>query len=253
MTDEPRFSPGRRRLLRHATVGALAVGAGALVGPVLASPAQAYPWGGTLRQGASGSAVRELQIRVAGWAASHAQKVYIAIDGAFGPATTGAVKRFQGTYGLTVDGIAGAKTQAKLDALASSDGSTAHFAWSEVWDRYTSGFSGGNVSAATAKENCRRLMYKLEALRVKIGNRPIHITGAFRGKQHNSDVGGIPNSMHLYGAAADMYVSGLANRTIYRYAQTCGFSGLERYTINHQHVDSQAEFGRGWWWESGTI
>ncbi|GAA4212514.1 D-Ala-D-Ala carboxypeptidase family metallohydrolase [Actinocatenispora rupis] len=253
MVDGSSFAPDRRRFLRGAAVGALAVGVGAVAGSALAAPAQAYPWGGTLRTGATGNAVRELQIRVAGWAASHAQQVYVTIDGVFGPGTFGAVQRFQGAYGLAADGIAGPNTQAALDALTKSDGSTAHFAWSEMWDSYTGGFGGGAVTAAAAQENVRRLMYKLEALRVKIGNRPIHITSAFRGTQHNADVGGIPNSMHLYGAAADMYVSGLANRVIYQHAETCGFSGLERYTIDHQHVDCQAEFGRNWWWESGVI
>lgn len=253
MTDRSPFSPDRRRLLRNAAVGALAVGVGAVAGPLLAAPAQAYPWGGTLRQGASGAAVRELQIRVAGWAASHAEKVYIAVDGQFGPGTFGAVERFQGAYGLAVDGIVGANTQAKLNALAKGDGSTAHFAWSEMWDSYTGSFAGGAVSTASAKENVRRLMYKLEALRVKLGNRPIHINSAFRNNQHNADVGGISGSMHTYGAAADMYVSGITYKTIYQHAETCGFSGLERYTTDHQHVDSQAEFGRSWWWESGVI
>ncbi|BCJ38823.1 muramoylpentapeptide carboxypeptidase [Actinocatenispora thailandica] len=253
MTDRSPFAPSRRRLLRTAAAGVLAVGAGAVAGPLLAAPAQAYPWGGTLRQGASGTAVRELQIRVAGWAASSAAKVYIAVDGQFGPATFGAVERFQRAYGLAVDGVVGPNTQAKLNALAKGDGSTAHFAWSEMWDSYTSSFAGGAVSAASAQENVRRTMYKLEALRVKIGNLPIHINSGFRNKQHNADVGGIVGSMHTYGAAADMYVAGLANRVIYQHAETCGFSGLERYTIDHQHVDSQAEFGRSWWWESGVI
>jgi peptidoglycan hydrolase-like protein with peptidoglycan-binding domain len=253
VTDSFSFSPSRRRLLRNAAVGALAVGAGAVAGPLLAAPAQAYPWGGTLRQGASGAAVRELQIRVAGWPTSSAAKVYLAIDAQFGPATFAAVERFQRAYGLAVDGIVGANTQSKLNALAKSDGSTAHFAWSELWDSWTSSFAGGAVSAASAQENVRRLMYKLEALRVKLGNLPIHINSGFRNKQHNADVGGIVGSMHTYGAAADMYVSGITYKTIYQHAETCGFSGLERYTTDHQHVDSQAEFGRGWWWESGTV
>ncbi|MGA8116316.1 MAG: D-Ala-D-Ala carboxypeptidase family metallohydrolase [Actinocatenispora sp.] len=253
MSTSSPATPSRRKVLRGATFGALAVGVGALTGPLLTTPAQAYSWGGTLRVGSSGAAVQELQIRVAGWAASSASQVYVAVDGVFGNGTAGAVQRFQSAYGLAADGIAGPATQAALNALEKGDGSTAHFAWSEMWEPATGNFAGGAVSAAAAQENCRRLMYKLEALRVKLGNLPIHINSAFRNVQDNTNSGGIPNSMHLYGAAADMYVSGVPNRTIYQKAETCGFSGLERYTINHQHVDSQAEFGRNWWWESGVV
>ncbi|MDV2629197.1 N-acetylmuramoyl-L-alanine amidase [Bacillus velezensis] len=39
------------------------------------------------------------------------------IDGAYGPKTANAVKRFQSMYGLTADGIFGTKTKAKLESL----------------------------------------------------------------------------------------------------------------------------------------
>ncbi|NEE27089.1 peptidoglycan-binding protein, partial [Streptomyces sp. SID7982] len=55
-----------------------------------------YTWSGTLREGSSGEAVRQLQIRVAGYPGTGNQ---IAIDGAFGPATKAAVSRFQAAYG----------------------------------------------------------------------------------------------------------------------------------------------------------
>jgi uncharacterized protein YcbK (DUF882 family) len=59
--------------------------------------------------------------------------------------------------------------------------------------------------------------------------------------------------MHLYGHAADLDVPGVANSTVYRTAQTCGFSGLETYNTDHQHVDARADMGRAWWWENGGI
>jgi hypothetical protein len=40
---------------------------------------------------------------------------------------------------------------------------------------------------------------------------------------------------------------------VYRTAQTCGFSGLETYNTDHQHVDARADMGRDWWWENGGI
>lgn len=42
------------------------------------------------------------------------------VDGVLGPRTRQAVSRFQGDHGLLVDGIVGARTQAKLDSLAIS-------------------------------------------------------------------------------------------------------------------------------------
>jgi zinc D-Ala-D-Ala carboxypeptidase len=240
----------RRRVLR----GALVVGTGALAGPVLLSGiAQAYPWSRTLQQGASGSDVVELQIRVAGYAAASASQTRVAFDGDFGPGTAGAVRRFQSAYGLAADGVVGPGTQAKLNALESSDGSTLHFNWSEFTDRVSGTFNGGKVSAATTRENARRLMYKLEALRLKLGNRAITVNSGFRSIAHNQDVGGASDSMHLYGHAADLNVPGVANRTVYQKAETCGFSGLETYTVDHQHVDSRADMGRSWWWQDGTI
>jgi peptidoglycan hydrolase-like protein with peptidoglycan-binding domain len=240
----------RRAMLR----GSLVVGAGVVVAPVLfAGVANAYAWSRTLQQGMTGADVTELQIRVAGYAADSASQTRVSIDGQFGPGTAAAVRRFQSAYGLGADGIAGPGTHAKLNALEQSDGSTLHFNWSEFTDRVSGTFNGGKVSAAAAKENARRCMYKLEALRLKLGNKAITVNSGFRSIQHNSDIGGASDSMHLYGTAADLDVPGVTNKTVYQKAETCGFSGLETYNTDHQHVDSRADLGRAWWWENGTV
>lgn len=245
----------RRSVLKAGAVGVVATGVGVL-GPLSSRPAFAYPWGRTLQQGMSGADVAELQIRVAGWAASSASQTIVAVDGDFGPATSAAVKRFQTAYGLAADGVVGPATQSVLNSLESADGSTAHFDWSEFTDSVSGTFDGGKVSSGTVRENVRRLMYKLEALRVKLGNRPITITSGFRSVSHNQAIGGASNSMHLYGVAADLVVSGVSNKTIYQKAETCGFSGLETFTADHQHVDSRVEYPYGsqfWWWEDGIV
>jgi zinc D-Ala-D-Ala carboxypeptidase len=245
----PRFF-GRRAVLR----GVLVAGAGAVLGPVvLAESAQAYAWTRTLSQGATGADVTELQIRVAGWAADSASQTKVTADGDFGPLTYAAVRRFQTAYGLTANGVVEATTQAKLNALEQSDGSTLHFNFSEFTDRVSGTFAGGKLSTAQVKENVRRAMYKLETLRKKLGDKPVTVNSGFRSIAHNADVGGASDSMHLYGTAADLAVSGVANKTVYQKAETCGFSGLETYTVDHQHVDSRADLGRSWWWQDGTV
>ena len=55
---------------------------------------------------------------------------------------------------------------------------------------------------------------KLEQAR-EIAGIPFKVTSGYRTKEHNEEVGGVPNSSHLIGVAADIAVS----------------SGSERYTI----------------------
>ncbi|MFD3999012.1 peptidoglycan-binding protein, partial [Streptomyces sp. NPDC058583] len=69
----------------------------------------------TVRQGSSGEAVKAAQAQLAGYGYS------VKIDGAFGPATTSAVKAFQNRNRLDADGIVGANTWNKLVA-----GTTTH-------------------------------------------------------------------------------------------------------------------------------
>ncbi|MFF7438105.1 D-Ala-D-Ala carboxypeptidase family metallohydrolase [Streptomyces sp. NPDC008122] len=245
----------RRSLLRYGAGAVAATGLAVGTGLVLAGPAAAYSWPSQLSQGSGGEAVKELQIRIAGWAAGSAQQTFVSLDGDFGPGTEAALRRFQAAYGLTVDGVAGAQTFSRLNALESSDGSTAHFDFSEFESKDGSGFSGGKVSATTVKENVRRNMYKLEALRKKCGDLAVTVNSGFRSISHNASVGGAANSMHLYGIAADVAVSGLSTKTVYQKAETCGYSGLETYTVSWQHVDSRVEYPYGsqsWWWQDGV-
>ncbi|MFI9602074.1 D-Ala-D-Ala carboxypeptidase family metallohydrolase [Streptomyces sp. NPDC004069] len=254
--QHPQRGIDRRTLFRGAAGVTAALGLASVTNLASAGTASAYGWTRTLQQGASGNDVVELQIRVGGFAASSASKTYIAWDGAFGPATAGAVQRFQSAHGLAADGVAGPATQAALNALEKADGSTAHFNWSEFYSKDGAQFNNGKVAAATVKENVRRLMYKLEAVRTKSGNSPITINSGFRSISHNAASGGASNSMHVYGVAADIVVSGHSTLQTYRIAETCGFSGLEAYTNSWQHCDSRVQYpsygSTAWWWESGV-
>lgn len=68
-----------------------------------------YP-GSPLRQGSTGTAVREIQYYLYLLSAYYNSIPPIAFDGIFGPATTEAVKAYQQLFGLTVDGIVGPAT-----------------------------------------------------------------------------------------------------------------------------------------------
>lgn len=60
-----------------------------------------------------------------------------------------------------------------------------------------------------------KLPAALQMIRDKIG-KPIIITCAYRTETHNKRVGGVSNSKHLYGMAADIYVKGVDERTLAR-------------------------------------
>lgn len=74
----------------------------------------------TLRQGDSGEDVRYLQQKLSEHGA------WLTIDGKFGPATSSAVRSFQASNGLSVDGVVGPQTWAALEGTGggSTGGST---------------------------------------------------------------------------------------------------------------------------------
>ena len=172
----------------------------AVVGLTGGTAHAAYSWSRTLKQGMRGADVTQLQIRVGGYPGYAA---VLAVDGVFGAKTKSAVARFQSAYGLASDGVAGTNTYNKIYSLQSSDNTPIHFnTRSSV--KCNSSWSGGRVGASTAKANALRVMWKLEALRHALGDRPITISSGFRSTSCNSRVGGATNSRHLYGDAADL-------------------------------------------------
>jgi zinc D-Ala-D-Ala carboxypeptidase len=234
------------RLLRRLAVAA----ALSLTGVVatVAAPAPAaradacYTWARTLRRGMSGGDVTRLQIRIAGYPGFGN---VLAIDGAFGPATEAALRRFQSAYGLASDGVAGLTTYSKLYALQDGDCTPAHFSYAEMDDGCGgSGFDGGAVSEATARSNALRAMWRLEAMRHALGDRPLIVTSAFRSRSCNAAVGGASNSRHLYGDAADLVSSYYSLCTLARQARHHGFRGIlgPGYPghSDHTHVDHRS-------------
>jgi zinc D-Ala-D-Ala carboxypeptidase len=60
-----------------------------------------------------------------------------------------------------------------------------------------------NTPPAEAVENLKRLAPFLEQVRALLGNHPLQITSGYRCPALNQAVGGVANSAHLFGLAAD--------------------------------------------------
>jgi zinc D-Ala-D-Ala carboxypeptidase len=218
----------------------------AVVAPGTAAADGCYTWGRALSQGATGADVTQLQIRVAGWVAAGEN---LALDGSYGPATANAVRRFQAGYGLAQDGAAGPQTFAKIYELQDDDCTPIHFAYSEFDDNCgANNFEGGKVPAATARENVRRLMWQLEAMRRKMGDRPLNITSSFRSVSCNASVGGSATSLHMYGQAADLGMSNPPQCTMWNAGKSAGFEELlgPGYPGHNDHVHVGNKSTRTW-------
>lgn len=106
---------------------------------------------------------------------------------------------------------------------------TEHFAESELACRCCGQLPTDGISMA--------LLLGLERLRSRIGDRPINITSGYRCPAHNRAVGGVWNSQHVKGTAADIYVEGMGVREL---ANICKqiFDGVGTYVEDgFVHVD----------------
>jgi len=108
---------------------------------------------------------------------------------------------------------------------------TAHFSRAE--------FTCPHCGVALARA---ALLDHLERLRTIIGNKPIRIVSGYRCPPHNKEVGGAPDSMHMYAAAADI-PSGLAR---WSDAVDAGFTGIGTKGDFVVHVDVRDGALRHW-------
>ncbi len=226
-----------------------AAGIGVVVPTTVAAPAQAdgcYTWSSTLRQGSSGSAVQQLQVRVAGWVTSGE---VLAIDGDYGAATAAAVRRFQSAYGLDADGVAGPRTFAKIYELQDTDCTTIHFTFSEVANncgKGPNGFADGAVSASAVRQNLVEAIWKAEAMRRKL-NAPLAVSSGFRDRPCNTSVGGSSTSRHMYGDAID-FTGSPSLCDIARAARSSGFTEIlgPGYPGHSDHTHAASGTSRNW-------
>lgn len=145
------------------------------------------------------------------------------IDGVWGSQSQTATEVFQRDYGLTADGIFGVGTEKRiLEVIASGEKPSREEAPKEettgtYWDdiRYFRREEfrcqcGGKYCNGFPVEPEEKLVRTVESIREVLGV-PISIVDAggsgVRCTKHNANVGGVSNSNHLYGKAADLHSS----------------------------------------------
>lgn len=80
------------------------------------------------------------------------------------------------------------------------------------------------------------LLEKIEALRCYF-DQPIIITSGVRCERRNAEVGGIPNSWHLSGHAADLYCPGVPYDEVARAARELGLGVIEYPDRQFDHCE----------------
>lgn len=95
-----------------------------------------------------------------------------------------------------------------------------------------------------------KLVEYLERIRRHFG-KPVTVTSGYRTPEHNAKVGGVKNSYHTKGMAADIVVEGVRSRDVARYAEAIGVRGIGWYeSSNFTHIDTRSRYAR--WKDSGN-
>jgi hypothetical protein len=147
------------------------------------------------------------------------------IDGIRGKNTIKAIKAFQSKSGLVSDGIWGKKTEAKAQAI--------------IWKKYPN----FKRSEFECKCGCKcdvemytELLDILQSVRDKY-KKAVVVNSGIRCKTHNKNVGGVSNSRHLRGKAADIKISGVSGNELKSLAYKLGCRYSYVITGNSVHID----------------
>ena len=173
----------------------------------------------------------------------------LTVDGIWGDKTENAVRQFQKTRGLVVDGIVGKDTRKALEVQV------AHFKDSEFKCKCP-GWCNGLPSKGVSKE----FLLRLEQVRAEVNKldpdpsgkgRPVIIRSGYRCERWNKQQGGAAKSQHMISnplAAADILVPGVTPNNLGNICDRIfddGGVGLGGATI--VHVDNRGQRAR-WWY-----
>ncbi len=150
-------------------------------------------------------------------------------DGIAGNETKNKCKEYQKKRGLVADGICGEKTRAKLNELTWEN--IQYFKEAEFTCKC--GCGANNIDL--------KLVEILDNIREHFGQACI-VTSGTRCMKHNKNVGGVSNSRHLSGKAADIKINGVSGEDLLKYANILRNQGKIRYTYrmnnsNAIHID----------------
>jgi Peptidase M15 len=116
-----------------------------------------------------------------------------------------------------------------------------HFSWAEATRNgerlpQNTRYRGRIFPAATITTNIVRLARELDLVRAQFANKPITIHSWLRPPLVNKAVGGVPDSQHLLGWAADIEILGVAPREVARILTTRWRGGLGD-SVSFTHLD----------------
>lgn len=110
--------------------------------------------------------------------------------------------------------------------------------WSGVKHFQKSEFAckcGGRYCDGHPAEMEKRVVEVLDTIREYTG-KPVVISSGLRCKTHNKNVGGVRNSFHMAGRAADFTVCGYSAQTTINIVNTLGLKPIELYAIDDSYV-----------------
>jgi len=149
-------------------------------------------------------------------------------DGLAGNNTKNATAVWQRDHGLDADGIAGPITRAKIqEVLEDEDQSW----WDDIKYFDKSEFKckcGGRYCNGFPYNPKKKLVQTADRVREYFGS-PAIISSGVRCEVHNANVGGVSNSLHMYGKAMDFCVSGKRAQEVLNYV-------LKQPEINYAYI-----------------
>lgn len=160
------------------------------------------------------------------------------IDGIFASRTLAAVKLLQQDYGLTVDGVVGAKTWAVIEDAADIK------TLSLVINGNNSVSANFRVKEFACKDKSDKILLDVEFVQKYLQKIRDHfgttvtINSGYRTLDYNMKINGSTNSYHCRGRAFDIVVKGHTPVEVARYAQTLGILGIIQYN-GFVHIDSR--------------
>lgn len=141
------------------------------------------------------------------------------VDGIFGEKSKAATMAFQSDYGLEATSEFDAATEKRIKEVIATDEKPIDF-WENIkyFTRDEFKCKCGKYCDGFPVEPENKLVTVADRVRKHFGKAAI-VSSGVRCEKHNSDVGGVSNSRHLFGKAMDFRVSGKSANEVLAYAQ----------------------------------